>query len=117
MCPPTQGPWGSQHINEQFEELLWEMFTKDAILQFKTKFSSQFMLMMKQFNESKHDYRGHPKGVDIPYDENRVESRSVAGHRSERKLNVFQGLKRLPALRAAQFFIDEGRGFVAATFL
>ncbi|ETO36039.1 hypothetical protein RFI_01025 [Reticulomyxa filosa] len=53
---PSGGPWGSTYIDEAFWEMLHEIFGREIIEEFKTKYPNESIRLKESFRQAKHNY-------------------------------------------------------------
>ncbi|ETO09642.1 hypothetical protein RFI_27739 [Reticulomyxa filosa] len=61
---PSGGPWGSTYIDDAFWGLLCEIFGREIMEEFKTKYSNEHVQLIENFKQAKHSY--NPTSPDTP---------------------------------------------------
>ncbi|ETN98748.1 putative chaperone protein, partial [Reticulomyxa filosa] len=61
---PSGGPWGSTYIDDAFWGLLCEIFGREIMEEFKTKYSNEHVQLIENFRLAKHSY--NPTSPDTP---------------------------------------------------
>ena len=57
---PTGGPWGSDYIDEEFDKLLDEVFTKEALNPFREYKPANYTKIKDSFRKSKMNFYNKP---------------------------------------------------------